>query len=112
MGLEDPSRSWQQLSYFRRIAGHRTVPIEVGSSYLEDDWGQQLMTMNEFIDRFLEKPGEFQEGDQPVGYLAQHHLFEQVRRLPPPPEISHEGGPHAYDFIDVDSGTAKGHHDA
>ncbi|GLE01631.1 hypothetical protein PINS_up010465 [Pythium insidiosum] len=76
MGTE---RSWEDLSYIRRVCGHRTVPIEIGSSYLEDDWGQQLMTVNAFIDRFLEPSSP--RSSREIGYLAQHHLFEQIPAL-------------------------------
>jgi hypothetical protein len=41
------------VDYIRHVAGHRTVPVEVGSRYTDDDWSQQLMTINEFCDRFM-----------------------------------------------------------
>lgn len=50
----------------------RTVPIEIGSSYTEDDWSQQLLTLAEFI------KGHVAKENDTVGYLAQHQLFEQV----------------------------------
>src|SRR3546814_3866024 len=37
----------------RHLMGYRTVPVEIGSHYLTDDWGQQLLTVNEFIDQYL-----------------------------------------------------------
>lgn len=52
---------------------------QIGSSYLEDDWKQELMTVNEFIDRYIDLPeGDTADHERVVGYLAQHHLFEQV----------------------------------
>ena len=53
-----------------------------------DDWGQELMTINEFFDRhiipFLAKSKSVIDVDdqsllpRKVGYLAQHRLFDQV----------------------------------
>ncbi|POM63749.1 Hypothetical protein PHPALM_20811, partial [Phytophthora palmivora] len=51
-----PERAWKDVQYLRRVAGLRTVPVEVGSSYLGDDWGQELMTLNEFLDRYILSP--------------------------------------------------------
>uniref|UniRef100_A0A914VLL8 JmjC domain-containing protein n=1 Tax=Plectus sambesii TaxID=2011161 RepID=A0A914VLL8_9BILA len=55
--------------------GFRTVPIEIGSRYTDESWSQQLMTVNEFVDRFMRK--ERSE----IGYLAQHRLFTQIPHL-------------------------------
>ncbi|KAF4320104.1 hypothetical protein BBI17_005982 [Phytophthora kernoviae] len=83
-------RAWKDLRYLRRVAGWRTVPVEVGSSYLGDDWGQELMTVNEFLDRHIIPPlltkentdpatetGQPEDGEK-LGYLAQHRLFDQI----------------------------------
>ncbi|KAI9996187.1 hypothetical protein PInf_013570 [Phytophthora infestans] len=80
-----PERAWKSVEYLRRIAGLRTVPVEIGSSYLGDDWGQELMTLNEFLDRHIIPPLA-EENDHPVsprklGYLAQHRLFDQIPAL-------------------------------
>ncbi|DBA03708.1 TPA: hypothetical protein N0F65_004125 [Lagenidium giganteum] len=84
LGRNDPRRSWRCLEYLRKTAGLRTVPVEVGSSYLEDDWGQTLMTLNEFLDTHIlpqeEQPNEGEDHKR-TGYLAQHHLFEQIPSL-------------------------------
>lgn len=37
------------LDYLKRIAGPRTVPIELGSRYTDKEWTQKLMTLSEFI---------------------------------------------------------------
>lgn len=59
-----------------RLAGPRTVPVELGSQYTETDWTQRLMTVEQFVSRHL-------AGDRsgPTGYLAQHQLLDQVPRL-------------------------------
>ena len=36
-----------------KVCGLRTVPIETGESYLSDDSGQTLMTIEEFIDEYI-----------------------------------------------------------
>ncbi|XP_061198206.1 lysine-specific demethylase 8-like [Saccostrea echinata] len=69
-------RSWN-LERIRSLAGHRLVPIEIGSKYTENNWTQSLMTVGEFIDKFIENFSE----DFPTGYLAQHQLFDQVPEM-------------------------------
>ncbi|KAG7386156.1 Lysine-specific demethylase 8 [Phytophthora pseudosyringae] len=82
-------RAWKDVKYLRRVAGLRTVPVEVGSSYLGDDWGQELMTLNAFLDRHIlsplarDKKSADSKDAQPtspkrLGYLAQHRLFDQI----------------------------------
>lgn len=69
-------KSWN-LDRIRFLSGHRLVPIEIGSKYTEDDWTQSLMTVSEFIDKFIENSSD----DIPTGYLAQHQLFDQVPEM-------------------------------
>ncbi|KAJ8607743.1 hypothetical protein CTAYLR_008608 [Chrysophaeum taylorii] len=67
-------RKWRDLDYLRRVAGHRVVPIEIGDHYLADDWTEKVMTLSEFVEtRIL--------GQEKIGYLAQHALFDQVPAL-------------------------------
>ncbi|KAK4523823.1 hypothetical protein GAYE_SCF00G1719 [Galdieria yellowstonensis] len=66
---------WNDIAYWKRIAGNRLVPVEIGSSYMSDDWSQQLMRLGEFIDKHI------LESNPTVGYLAQHPLLEQVPSL-------------------------------
>lgn len=61
------------LEYLQKIAGARTVPVEIGSRYTEEDWTQKLMTVNEFVEEFITNPKS-----ETKGYLAQHNLFDQV----------------------------------
>lgn len=35
------------------MAGCRTVPVEVGSRYTDEAWSQTLITVSEFIDRYI-----------------------------------------------------------
>ena len=58
-----------------RLAGPRTVPVELGAKYTDHSWTQKLMTIDEFVEKHM------QSSEGPVGYLAQHQLLEQVPAL-------------------------------
>lgn len=64
---------WQDLSYFQNNFGYRTVPVEIGSQYTSDDWGQQLLLLKDFL------ASQFgNQAPDTIQYLAQHNLFDQV----------------------------------
>ena len=71
-------RPWASPSYLlsHTMGGRRLVPVELGRSYTDDDWGQRIMTFREYMNNYLLP-------DQPaqVGYLAQHDLFHQIPAL-------------------------------
>lgn len=67
-------RKWS-LEYIQEIAGCRTVPVEVGSRYTDEEWSQTLMTVSEFISRYITSE------PKDIGYLAQHQLFDQIPEL-------------------------------
>jgi hypothetical protein len=70
-------RAWSDLEYLSRVAGMRTVPVEIGANYLDRNWKQQLMPLGEFIKHHV-----LRESDSSSrGYLAQTQLFDQVPRL-------------------------------
>ncbi|KAM7274081.1 hypothetical protein ACFE04_028745 [Oxalis oulophora] len=73
-----PARTkWNDLDYLSKVAGDRTVPVEVGKNYLCPEWKQELITFSEFLKRV-------QSNDSSPGsttYLAQHPLFEQITEL-------------------------------
>ena len=58
-----------------RLAGPRTVPVELGAKYTDHSWTQKLMTIEDFVEKHMKR------SDGPVGYLAQHQLLEQVPAL-------------------------------
>ena len=41
---------WQDLNYLDRVAGGRSVPVELGRAYTDDNWQQRLMPLREFLD--------------------------------------------------------------
>lgn len=62
----------------------------MGEHYLADQWGQKLMTLQDFIDRHILAPpssagacaaGAARVAQGQRGYLAQHPLFEQIPQL-------------------------------
>ncbi|XP_020498149.1 lysine-specific demethylase 8 [Labrus bergylta] len=69
-------RPWS-IEYLRSVAGCRTVPVEVGSRYTDEEWSQTLLTVSEFIDRYIAN----KDGGNALGYLAQHQLFDQIPEL-------------------------------
>ncbi|XP_011300514.1 lysine-specific demethylase 8 isoform X2 [Fopius arisanus] len=66
---------WKNPNYLLKMGGTRTVPIEIGSKYTEEDWSQHLITLSEFIKSHVTK------NNDKLGYLAQHQLFEQIPEL-------------------------------
>ena len=61
------------------MAGHRTVPVELGS-YLSEDSGQELMTIAAFIDQHILNR-TCSSASSRKGYIAQHRLFHQIPLL-------------------------------
>jgi len=73
-------KKWRERDYILDVVGDRTVPIEVGETYVHDAWTQKLMTVREFVEEYVERAREDgAPGD--VGYLAQHEIFEQCPEL-------------------------------
>ena len=63
------------VDFFKVNFGFRTIPVEIGKRYTDDSWTQTLMTLSEFITKFIEEKNESK------GYLAQHELFQQIPEL-------------------------------
>ena len=81
----EATRKWSRKEYLRKTLGDRTVPIELGGSYMDDKWSQQLMTVGEFMDTYFDEDADDADKAETrrdaVGYLAQHELFEQCPEL-------------------------------
>lgn len=71
------SKNYWSPAYWSKVAGHRTVPIEVGPAYTDESWGQRMITVNQFFKIFILD----QHKDQPLGYLAQHQILLQIPEL-------------------------------
>ncbi|POR31186.1 Mitochondrial division protein 1 [Tolypocladium paradoxum] len=83
-------RPWNQPGYLlsRTFGGRRLVPVEVGRSYVDEGWGQELIQFKAFLARYVApgldsdgSPGPGDDAPRHVGYLAQHNLFRQVPSL-------------------------------
>lgn len=97
------TRPWKKPAYLlsRTFNGRRLVPVEVGRTYVDEGWKQELITFRELLDRFnqdsadgngeLKHTAEGEKGrspsppsstsPSPVTYLAQHELFTQLPSL-------------------------------
>ncbi|XP_058836065.1 bifunctional peptidase and arginyl-hydroxylase JMJD5-like isoform X1 [Topomyia yanbarensis] len=74
---------WHDPNYLIELAGERTVPVEIGSQYSNEDWSQGLVKFKDFLFDNLGPPSS---GDKPQNsgkraYLAQHELFDQIPKL-------------------------------
>ncbi|KEF60373.1 uncharacterized protein A1O9_01933 [Exophiala aquamarina CBS 119918] len=77
---------WKNSSYWldNTIQGRRLVPVEIGRSYTDEDWGQRILSFGEFLHDFILQMPEagFRSGEPPrTCYLAQHDLLKQIPSL-------------------------------
>lgn len=87
------SRSWKDPSYLlkKTFGGRRCVPVEVGRSYTDEGWGQRIVTVGEFMERYMLRSRRVSDDDDDgkeggdedggIAYLAQHDLFAQIPAL-------------------------------
>ena len=47
------------LAYLKEVAGPRTIPVELGSRYTDEEWSQKLMTLTNFIDNYVMSQVQF-----------------------------------------------------
>ncbi|KAI5067155.1 hypothetical protein GOP47_0017683, partial [Adiantum capillus-veneris] len=62
---------WKNLDYFKDALGSRTIPVEVGEHYLAPGWKQELMTMEQLLQRF----------QSPAESLIFHGIHWQIPKL-------------------------------
>lgn len=76
------ARPWSSPAYLmkRTFGGRRLVPVELGRSYTDDDWGQSILTFKEFMDHYLLRNVRFDDTSK-IGYVAQYDLFAQIPTL-------------------------------
>ncbi|KAL7949989.1 WD40 repeat-like protein [Trichoderma barbatum] len=82
---------WNSPEYLlsKTFGGRRLVPIEIGRSYVDEGWSQELIQFKHFLTQYIDPsilstPSTTSEKHlQPekVGYLAQHNLFQQIPSL-------------------------------
>ncbi|KAF4977081.1 hypothetical protein FZEAL_6359 [Fusarium zealandicum] len=88
-------RPWRSPDYLlsKTFGGRRLVPVEVGRSYVDEGWGQELIQFREFLARHVQVDSPDTTATtttasssatpytKPIGYLAQHNLFQQIPSL-------------------------------
>ncbi|KAL9060771.1 MAG: hypothetical protein Q9162_000475 [Coniocarpon cinnabarinum] len=81
--------NWTNPNYWlaQTHGGRRIVPVELGSKYTDDEWGQQILDFGTFLSQHLcglrkERDTSYDSPETqealPRGYLAQHEFFEQM----------------------------------
>ena len=75
-------RKWADLRWWTREHGARTVPLELGE-HGGGEWREELSTLGDFVAAYLAPSARATAGEAParVGYMAQHHLLEQLPSL-------------------------------
>jgi lysine-specific demethylase 8 len=73
------SGAWSDPEYLmsKTIGGRRLVPVETGKNYVDESFGQEIITFKEFMDKYIMNPKD----SAGKGYLAQHNLFTQIPSL-------------------------------
>lgn len=66
--------NWKTPGYLSSVAGERTIPIEIGTHYTNENWSQDLVKFGDFLHRQITAS----ETCDRVEYLAQHNLFDQI----------------------------------
>ncbi|OAQ59624.1 jumonji domain-containing 5 [Pochonia chlamydosporia 170] len=67
---------WKSPEYLlsQTFNGRRLIPVEIGRSYVDPNWGQELIPFKDFLSRYITP-------SKTTGYLAQHDLFTQIPSL-------------------------------
>jgi len=70
---------WPSSEYWLKhtLGGRRLVPVEIGQSYMDDDWRQEIMPFRTFLKTYITNA----DNTDSVGYLAQHDLMTQIPEL-------------------------------
>eukprot|EP00920_Eleutheroschizon_duboscqi_P040492 GHVT01096923.1.p1 GENE.GHVT01096923.1~~GHVT01096923.1.p1 ORF type:complete len:459 (+),score=13.06 GHVT01096923.1:899-2275(+) len=67
---------WTSINYLQKVAGRRTVPVEIGSTYTSSKWTQKLLTVGDFLHKYINN-----SDTSGIAYVAQHELLEQIPRF-------------------------------
>jgi hypothetical protein len=78
-------RPWKDPEYLLRktLGGRRLVPVEIGRSYTDENWGQKIIAFGEFMSKHMlpRNPDVPPDAPTQTGYLAQHDLLTQIPSL-------------------------------
>lgn len=71
---------WKSPEYLlsKTFNGRRLVPVEIGRSYVDPNWGQELIPFKTLLSKYISTT---ETNHQSTGYLAQHDLFQQIPSL-------------------------------
>ncbi|ORY30578.1 hypothetical protein BCR39DRAFT_528946 [Naematelia encephala] len=73
---------WTSADYlFDQVGEGRVVPVEVGTSYDDENWGQTILPLRDFLHRAGYQVSSPTKLDGPPLYLAQYPLFNQFPQL-------------------------------
>jgi hypothetical protein len=67
---------WNRPSFWVEIAGHRFFPVEIGCHYLDTDWRQEIIQLNDFFQKYV-----FDIDNKEIAYIAQHNWIHQIPHL-------------------------------
>ena len=81
---------WQDLAYLTRVAGPRTVPVEMGRHYLAQGWGQRLMLFSDFVKLHVQTEAALADAQTEILKPVVHarHSQMQVKSLKHEPNAS------------------------
>ncbi|EPE09928.1 hypothetical protein F503_05023 [Ophiostoma piceae UAMH 11346] len=76
------SRPWGSPDYlrWRTLGGQRLVPVEVGRSYVDAGWRQEIVKFESVL-QALQAGSHAPQTTNSTMYLAQHSLFTQIPKL-------------------------------
>lgn len=67
---------WKCPSFWIKCAGHRFFPVEIGDTYLSEDWKQDIMQLNGYFEKYV-----FIKDPVNIAYIAQHNWLHQIPSL-------------------------------
>ncbi|KAK0666106.1 hypothetical protein QBC41DRAFT_349085 [Cercophora samala] len=79
---------WSKPAYLlsRTFSGRRLIPVEIGRSYVDEGWSQQILPFSSFLTTYITSSPpspspSSSSSSSSKGYLAQHQLFTQLPQL-------------------------------
>lgn len=78
------ARPWNNPEYLlsRTSGGRRLVPVEIGRSYVDEGWGQKIVTFGEFLRNHIDPTSVAPPQRQPAGALVTTGPDQEWRRTP------------------------------
>lgn len=67
---------WKLPSFWINLAGHRYLPVEIGRSYTESTWHQDIIQLRDYLHTYV-----FSPNPPAVAYIAQYNWLPQIPQL-------------------------------